>query len=174
MVLPSDTNRHANANRSSTFTPTFAATTFAPTASPLSTLVPTLSERVLEVTVVMPGIVLPSAPTEFPYGTVLLSAPPQPVEPLPDATDTRTAVFRLVPLRVGLPNGKLLAALDTALSPFASRGQYHHTETASSSASFVFEGEGLRVRYVAAQNMGSSKSSSMALCWKPSTLTPMG
>src|SRR5690606_14487266 len=40
------------------------------------------------------------------------------------------------------------------LSQFASRGQYHRTETVSSTASFRFEGEGLRVRYVAAQNMG--------------------
>jgi hypothetical protein len=36
----------------------------------------------------------------------------------------------------------------------ASQGQYHRTESASGSAAFAFEGEGLRVRYVAAQNMG--------------------
>lgn len=155
MVLPSLTPTDTpTPTVPSTFTPTFAATTFAPTASPLSTLVPTLSERVLEVTVVMPGIVLPSAPTEFPYGTVLLSAPPQPVEPLPDATDTAPPFFGWYRFESDYPTVSYSPPWTPRLSPFASRGQYHRTETASSSASFVFEGEGLRVRYVAAQNMG--------------------
>ena len=36
----------------------------------------------------------------------------------------------------------------------ASRGQYHRSENVQSYASFTFEGEGLRIRYVAALNMG--------------------
>jgi hypothetical protein len=36
----------------------------------------------------------------------------------------------------------------------ASRGQYHRSENVQSYASFSFEGEGLRIRYVAARNMG--------------------
>src|SRR4051794_38732139 len=82
MVLPSLTPTDTpSPTIPSSLTPTFTATaTIAPSETPSPTPIPTLSARVLEITVVMPGVVLPSAPTEFPYGTVLLSAPPQPVE----------------------------------------------------------------------------------------------
>lgn len=36
----------------------------------------------------------------------------------------------------------------------ASRGQYHRSENVQSNVTFPFEGEGLRIRYVAARNMG--------------------
>lgn len=90
MVLPSVTpTQMPSSTLPPTLTATFTATaTVAPTETPLPTQIPTLSERVLEFTVIMPGVVLPPVPTDFPYGTVLLPAPPQPIEPLPDATES--------------------------------------------------------------------------------------
>jgi hypothetical protein len=108
----------------------------------------------MEMTVVMPGVFIPPAPTDFLYGTTLLSAPPQPVEPLPDATNTAPPFFGWYSFESDYPTVRYSPPWTPRLSPFASRGQYHRTETAYSTASFMFEGEGLRVRYVAAQNMG--------------------
>ena len=59
-----------------TRTPTLTATPTA-TATALPTLTPTLSARVLEISAVMPGVYVPPRPTNFPFGTILLSAPPQ-------------------------------------------------------------------------------------------------
>ncbi len=90
MVLPSVTpTQTPSPTVPSTLTPSATATaTVAPTETAAPTTIPTLSERVLEFTVIMPGVLMPPAPTDFPVGAVLLPAPPQPVEPLPDATDT--------------------------------------------------------------------------------------
>jgi len=156
MVLPSLTPTDTPAPTiPASLTPTFTATaTVTLTETPLPTLVPTLSERVLEITVVLPGVTLPLLPTDFPYGTILLSAPPQPVEPLPDATDTAPPFFGWYRFESDYPTVRYLPPWTPRLAQFASRGQYHRTETAYSTASFTFEGEGLRVRYVAAQNMG--------------------
>jgi len=131
-----------------------ATATIAPTDTPPPTPIPTLSERVLEITVVMPGVMLPPVPTDFPYGTVLLSAPPQPVEPLPDATDTAPPFFGWYRFESDYPTMIYAPAWTPRLAQFASRGQYHRTEGAYDIATFLFEGEGLRIRYVAAQNMG--------------------
>jgi hypothetical protein len=96
-----------------------------------------------------------SAVTPFPAGTILLPAPPQPVEPLPDAThepppysgwysyESDHPVVRYAPVR-----------WEPRLHVDASRGQYHRTENPSAYVTVPFEGEGLRVRYVAARNMG--------------------
>jgi hypothetical protein len=136
-------------------TPTASATpTSAPTDTPVPTLLPTLSARVLEIAVVMPGVYMPPTLTPFPPGTILLSAPPQPVEPLPDATDTAPPFVGWYAFESDYPTVRYAPPWTPRLSQFASRGQYHRTETVSSTASFMFEGEGLRVRYVAAQNMG--------------------
>jgi len=156
MVLPSLTPTDTPAPAVPvSLTPTFTATaTVTPTDTPPPTPIPTLSERVLEITVVMPGVVLPPVPTDFPYGTVLLSAPPQPVEPLPDATDTAPPFFGWYRFESDYPTVRYSPPWTPRLSQFASRGQYHRTEGAYDTATFMFEGEGLRVRYVAAQNMG--------------------
>ncbi len=45
-------------------------------------------------------------------------------------------------------------AWEPRLSVDASRGQYHRTESAGAGARFAFDGDGLRIRYVAAPNMG--------------------
>jgi len=156
MVLPSLTPTETPApTLPPTLTPTFTATsTAAPTETPPFTAMPTLNERVLTFTVIMPGVFIPPAPTDFPYGTILLSAPPQPIEPLPDATDTAPPFFGWYSFESDYPTVQYAPPWTPRLSQFASRGQYHRTETASSTASFTFEGAGLRVRYVAAQNMG--------------------
>jgi len=156
MVLPSVTPTHTP---SPTLPPPLiltasATATIAPTDTPPPTPIPTLSERVLEITVVMPGVMLPPTPTDFPYGTVLLSAPPQPVEPLPDATDTAPPFFGWYRFESDYPTMIYAPAWTPRLAQFASRGQYHRTEGAYDTASFTFEGEAVGVRYVAAQNMG--------------------
>ena len=156
MVLPSLTPTDTPAlTIPASLTPTFTTTaTVAPTETPLPTLMPTLSARLLEITVVLPDVILPPVPTDFPYGTVLLSAPPQPVEPLPDATESAPPFFGWYRFESDYPFISYFPQWLPRLSPFASRGQYHRTETAYGTASFQFEGEGLRIRYVAAQNMG--------------------
>jgi hypothetical protein len=156
MMLPSLTPTDTPApTLPASLTPTFTATaTIAPTDTPPPTPMPTLSARVLEITVVLPGVIVPPVPTDFPYGTVLLSAPPQPVEPLPDATDTAPTFFGWYRFESDYPTVRYEPTWTPRLSQFASRGQYHRTEGAYDTATFMFEGEGLRVRYVAAQNMG--------------------
>lgn len=156
MVLPSLTPTDtASPTLTPSLRPTFTATaTPPPTETPAPPLLPTLSERVVEMIVVMPGVFIPPAPTDFPSGTTLLSAPPQPLEPLPDATDSAPPFFGWYSFESDYPTVLYSPPWTPRLSPFASRGQYHRTETAYSTASFMFEGEGLRVRYVAAQNMG--------------------
>lgn len=156
MVLPSLTPTDTPAP---TVTPTLTATftttaTTAPTDTPIPTLLPTMNERVLEIAVVMPGVYIPPTLTPFPPGTILLPAPPNPVEPLPDATDTAPPFFGWYSFESDYPTIRYAPPWTPRLSQFASRGQYHRTEGAYDTATFMFEGEGLRVRYVAAQNMG--------------------
>lgn len=156
MVLPSLTltdTPSVTPSPIATLTPT-ATATLALTETPPPTIIPTLSERVLTFTVIMPGVVLPPTPTDYPYGTTLLYEPPQPIEPLPDATDTAPPFIGWYSFESDYPTVQYAPLWTPRLSQFASRGQYHRTETVSSTASFIFEGEGLRVRYVAAQNMG--------------------
>ncbi len=132
MVLPSLTPTDtASPALTPSLTPTFTLTaTLPPTETPVPTLLPTLSERVVEITVVMPSVFIPLAPTDFPYGTTLLSAPPQPVEPLPDATDTAPPFFGWYSFESDYPTVQYSPAWTPRLSQFASRGQYHRTESA--------------------------------------------
>lgn len=156
MVLPSLTpTQTTSPTIPPTLTPTSTATmTVAPTNTPSFTPIPTLSERVLTFTVVMPGVVLPPQPTDLPYGLTLLYEPPLPVEPLPDATNTAPPFVGWYAFESDYPTVSYAPAWTPRLSQFASRGQYHRTEGAYDTASFTFEGAALRVRYVAAQNMG--------------------
>ncbi len=148
-----------------TLSPTYIPTASAmPTASPTGTLLltetvvptvnPTLSTRVLEIVAVMPGVTVVPTLTPFPAGTILLPAPPNPVEPLPDATHTAPPFNGWYSFESDYPTVHYSPPWTPRLSQYASRGQYHRTESAYGTVSFTFEGEGLRIRYVAAQNMG--------------------
>ena len=156
MVLPSLTpTTTPSPTLPPSLTPTFTATvTAAPSDTPTPTALPTLDARVLEITVVMPGVEVPPTLTSFPAGTVLLPAPPQPVEPLPDATDTAPPFMGWYSFESDYPTVRYSPPWTPRLAPLASRGQYHRTESANGTATFWFEGQALRVRYVAAQNMG--------------------
>jgi hypothetical protein len=102
----------------------------------------------------MPGVIMPPQPTDMPYGLTVLYEPPPPVEPLPDATDTAPPFIGWYAFESDYPTVIYTPAWTPRLSQFASRGQYHRTEGANDTVSFTFEGEAVRVRYVAAQNMG--------------------
>lgn len=137
----------ATATLTSTYTPT-ATATFTPT------MTPTLSTRVLEISAVMPGVIVPPSLTPFPPGTILLPAPPQPVEPLPDATHESPPYEGWYSFESDNPVVQYSTPWEPRLHANASRGQYHRSENVQSYVSFIFEGEGLRIRYVAARNMG--------------------
>lgn len=105
----------------------------------------------------MPGVYLPPSLTPFPLGTVLLPAPPEPVEPLPDATMLPPPYPGWYSFESDNPNVRYSSPWEPRLVRQASRGQYHRSEDVQSTINFTFEGEGLRLRYVAARNMGVFK-----------------
>ncbi len=160
MVLPSlAPSETPTQTPTTTNTPTATATltpTYTPTATATltPTLTPTLSTRVVEINVVMPGVYVPPTLTPFPPGTILLPAPPQPVEPLPDATNEPPPYEGWYSFESDNPAVRYSTPWEPRLNAFASRGQYHRSENVQSYASFTFEGEGLCIRYVAARNMG--------------------
>ncbi|MEO0596430.1 MAG: hypothetical protein AAF126_09995, partial [Chloroflexota bacterium] len=128
------------------------------TPEPTSTLTPsatpTLSVRLLEVTAVMHGVYIEPTSTLFPIGTNLLPAPPNPIDPLPDATHAVAPFMGWYSFESDYPTVQYNPVRWTARQNIvASEGQCHRYEGAGS-VSFLFEGEGLRVRYVAARNMG--------------------
>lgn len=155
-LIPSDTpTRTPTATGSPTPTPTLTSThTPTPTATFTPTLTPTLSTRVLDINAVMPGVYMPPTATDFPFGTILLSAPPPPIEPLPDATNQPPPYEGWVSFESDNPAVHYSIPWEPRLHANASRGQYHRSENVQSYASFSFEGQGLRIRYVAARNMG--------------------
>lgn len=134
-----------------TFTPTYTLTA---TATFTPTLTPTLSTRVVEISAVMPGVYVPPTLTPFPPGTILLPAPPQPIEPLSDATNEPPPYEGWYSFESDNPNVHYSTPWEPRLHAAASRGQYHRSENVQSYATFAFEGEGLRIRYVTARNMG--------------------
>lgn len=137
---PSDTlSPTATASATATFTPT---------------LTPTLAVRLLEMQAVMPGVYVPPMPTNFPTGTILLPAPPQPVEPMPDATHEAPPYEGWYSFESDHPLVQYSSPWQARQVLQASQGQYHRSENTSSTVTFHFEGEGLRIRYVAARNMG--------------------
>jgi hypothetical protein len=87
-------------------------------------------------------------------GTILLPAPPQPVDPLPDATDEPPPYVGWVSFESDHPLVQYSAPWSPRQMEQASRGQYHRSDDVTRSITFPFEGEGLRIRYVAARNMG--------------------
>jgi hypothetical protein len=125
----------------------------APTLMPTEVL-PTLATRVLDIYAVMPGVFVPPTATPYPPDVTVIPAPPNPYEPLPDATRLPPPYFGWTSFESDNPNVIYTTRWERRLHPNASRGQYHRTEDVYSSVSFAFEGEGLRIRYVAARNMG--------------------
>lgn len=157
IVLPSQTPSPTPTETitpSPTFTPTATPTATA-TATFIPTTTPTLSVRVLEVSAIMPGVHIPPTATDFPFGTVLLPAVPPPLEPLPDATHEAPPYEGWYNFESDHPAVQYFPAWERRLYADASRGQYHRTESSGSVAQFTFTGEGLRIRYIAARNMGS-------------------
>ncbi|MDX1992948.1 MAG: hypothetical protein SF029_11180 [bacterium] len=158
-VLPSLTPSLTATPLTPTLTPTFTLTA-SPTPTPFSTatasptLTPTLSTRVAQISAIMPGVYVAPTPSPFPFGTVLLPAPPQPIEPLPDATREFPPFMGWYSFESDYPTVRYSPPWIPRQVIEASRGQYHRTEDVNGVASIPFEGEALRVRYVAAQNMG--------------------
>jgi len=134
-------------------TPSPTATASA-TATFTPTLTPTLAVRLLEMQAVMPGVYVPPMPTNFPTGTILLPAPPQAVEPMPDATHEAPPYEGWYSFESDHPLVQYSSPWQARQVIQASQGQYHRSENTSSTVTFHFEGEGLRIRYVAARNMG--------------------
>ena len=156
VILPSFTPTHTP-TPTRTLTPTSTVTvtsSLTTTLTPSPTLTPTLSVRVIELHAVMPGVDIPPTPTDFPFGTILLPAPPQPIEPLPDATYQPPPYIHWYSFESDHPLVQYFGTWTPQLNRDASRGQYHHTEHLGDSLRFVFEGEAFRLRYVAATNMG--------------------
>lgn len=136
-----------------TSTPTLTLSPSA-TATEPPTVTPTLATRVLEIHAVMPGVYVAPSATPFPAGTILLPAPPQPLEPLPDATHEAPPYNGWYSFESDHPRVQYRTPWQARQVAAASRGQYHRSEDVQSSVTFAFEGEGLRIRYVAARNMG--------------------
>lgn len=85
---------------------------------------------------------------------VVLPALPPPLESLPDATNAAPPYQGWFSFESDNPQVLYATQWEPRQVPEASRGQYHRTEDVTSAAYFTFEGEGLRIRYVAARNMG--------------------
>jgi hypothetical protein len=160
ILLPSLTPTHTATNTSTatnTPLPTETAVptnTALPTATFTPTLTSTLSVRLLEVTAIMPGVYVEPTGTSFPFGTNLLPAPPNPIEPLLDATDEAPPFIGWYSFESDYPIVQYSPVHWTPRQIIqASKGQYHRYEGVGT-ATFPFEGEGLRICYVAARNMG--------------------
>jgi hypothetical protein len=119
-----------------TATPTLTPTvTFTPTASPTPTITPTLATRVLEVTAVMPGV----------PGVVPVSGTPE-APPLDE----------WVRLESDHPNLEYIAGQWTEMwSWSAGQNEYRYSVDPEAALRLGFEGEGVRVCYVAFWNGGT-------------------
>lgn len=155
-LTPSKTPTHTlmpTNTPTATPTPTVTFTTSA-TSILTATHTPTLATRVIEISAVMPGVYLPATSTAFPLGTVLLPEPPYPVEPMPDATHETPPYMGWYSFESDHPSVQYSIPWVARQTRQASQGQYHRSDNMSSAVTFHFEGEGLRIRYVAARNMG--------------------
>jgi hypothetical protein len=153
-LTPTSTASHTP-SPSQTATPTETATsTPTATATFTPTLTPTLATRLIEIEAVMPGVYVAPTPTNFPMGTILLPAPPQAVEPMPDATHEAPPYEGWYSFESDHPLVQYSSPWQARQVLQASQGQYHRSENTSGMVTFHFEGEGLRIRYVAARNMG--------------------
>jgi len=134
MVLPSAT---ATDTPTITYTPTMTATpthtptftaTYTPSATATATSTPTLAVRLLEIEAVMPGVFIAPTTTLLPHGTILLSEPPAPIEPLPDATDEPPPYTGWYSFESDHPTVRYSPPWKAKQVLGASRGQYHRTE----------------------------------------------
>ncbi len=154
MVLPSATSIEPPL---STWLPTAISTERLPPKS-FATALPsptaTLAQRLLIFSAWMPGVPIEPTQTRLPSGTVLIPAPPNPVEPLIDATDNAPPFIGWFSFESDYPTVQYAQNWLERFTTAASHGEYHRTDSPSGMATFAFEGEGLRIRYVAATNMG--------------------
>ncbi len=115
-----------------TATPTSSPTsTPTPTASATATpaRTPTLAVRLLEITVIMPGVTIEPTVTPIPSGITVPPAPPNPVEPLPDATHTAPPFTGWYSFESDYPTVRYYPVRWTPRQiPAASEGQYHRHE----------------------------------------------
>ena len=156
-LIPSHTPTvTATPTTTSTATATPTATyTFTPSVTATHTPSPTLTNRLISIDAIMPGVSLPPTHTPLPPGLTLRSEPPPAIEPLPDATHEAPPYFGWYRFESDHPNLRYSPQYwQPRLHRGASEGQYHRTEDPSYRAHFMFEGEALRVRYIAARNMG--------------------
>jgi|GEM_PF-492052 len=144
--LPSVTPLPASPTASATATPSPS-----PTPSPTATL----SVRLLEIHAIMPGVVVPPTTTPLPPHLRVLAEPPPIFEPLPDATHEPPPYSGWTSFESDHPWVRYSTRWQPRQIAAASRGQYHRTEDVTSFVTFPFEGEAVRVRYVAARNMGT-------------------
>ncbi|MEO8391403.1 MAG: hypothetical protein ABI700_00285 [Chloroflexota bacterium] len=154
MVLPSATSTEPPP---STWLPTAISTERLPPTS-VATTIPsptaTLAQRLLTVSAWMPGVLIEPTRSQISSGTVFIPAPPNPVEPLIDATDSAPPFIGWFSFESDYPTVQYAQDWLERFTTAASRGEYHRTDSPSGRAIFAFEGEGLRIRYVAATNMG--------------------
>lgn len=153
MVLPSLTP--TNAPTTSPLPTNMVSDTSTATASPtvIPSVTPTLAERLLVVSASMPEVSIAPTVTQFAQRTVI-PAPPNPVEPLVDATNNAPPFLGWFSFESDYPTVHYDPPWTPRLAQDASRGQYHRIDIVYGTATFAFEGEGLRLRYVAATNMG--------------------
>jgi hypothetical protein len=156
-VLPSLTpTATASPTLTATIPPTpTASMTATATVPPTMTPLPTLATRVIEIAAHLPGVSAPPTLTPYPTGWVLLAAPPEPREPLPDATRGAPPFFGWHSFESDHPDVRYTSPWQARQVAGASRGQYHRSDDSESRVLIPFDGEAFRVRYVAARNMGT-------------------
>jgi hypothetical protein len=155
-LMPSQTFLPPSRTPMPTITQTAVPTsTLTATATLTAMPTPTLATRVLDISAVMPGVALLPSLTPLPSGMIVLPEPPPPLEPLAEATRNTPPFVGWYNFESDYPTVRYSPPWTARQVAEASQGQYHRTEDTAGVAVFPFEGEALRVRYVAARNMGT-------------------
>jgi hypothetical protein len=144
-----------------TFTPT-STSTLLPTRItliiPSATTTVTLGVRIAQAQIIMPGVTLSPTATPLPDDLQILAEPPEPIEPLPNATllpFPYTNFTDWVAFESDHPAMRYTQGEWTPIGSLqASQGQYHYSEDTDAKVSFTFSGEAVRVRYVGFTNGG--------------------
>jgi len=128
------------------------------TTTPSSTPTMTLSTRTAHLAIILPDVTLPSTATPLPDNLHILAEPPEPVEPLPNATLISfpyNDFTEWIAFESDHPAMRYIQGNWTPIgSKRASQGQYHYTEDTDAVVRFAFDGEAVRVRYVGFTNGG--------------------
>jgi len=136
----------------------FPTNTPTATLNPTLTSTPTLSTRIAQASIIMPDVTLIPTSTPFPDDVQILAAPPQPIDPLPNATRLPapyTDFINWVTFESDHPALHYIGGDWTPIgSQQASRGQYHFSEADDAVLQFPFSGEAIRLRYVGFTNGG--------------------